>query len=1080
MTEVTTPPESIQKLTHVEHILKRPDSYVGPVSRVCEPYWVHTGEGFEKKMLTYSPALLKIFDEILVNAIDRNSMHPKNTTSISVTIDKNTGVISVENNGPLGGITVKMHETEGLWNPELTFGHLLTSTNYNDDHKRVVGGRNGYGAKLTNVYSTKFTVTIKDGENKKKYTQSWENNMRKCDPPKLTSHSTATSSVCISFIPDWSMFGMSGLDDDIYKIFEKRVYDANMCTSLNCKVKFQGEIFPKCPLSAYAKMYTKSEDIVSAISDNWSVCVAPCVDGFEQVSFVNGICTTKGGTHVDYVANIISSGIIDEMKKKIQLRPHQVKNALMVFIKATLVNPSFGSQVKSDCTLKSQDFGSKFDPPKTFVKNILKTGIHNELVELSKFKELRELKKTDGNMKSKITGIPKLDDANKAGSANSDKCTLIITEGDSAKTLAVAGLSIVGREYYGVFPLRGKCKNVRDASVKQLVDNKEFNDLKKILGLHQDKIYTSLSELRYGRLMIMTDADADGSHIKGLILNMIHFFWPSLLDLGFVVSMVTPILKATKGGTTKSFYTDSSFREWWGDGKPGWKIKYYKGLGTSTSAEAREYFKVIDKLTVRFDHDETACDSVVLAFDKSKADDRKRWLLESTEKNSSDIEVAYGSINKLTITDFIHKDLVNFSLADLKRSIAHMSDGLKPSQRKVLYACFARNLTGEMKVAQLAAYVSEKTSYHHGEVSLADTIVKLAHSFVGSNNIHILEPCGQFGTRLMGGKDASQPRYIFTKLTKQARQLYDQKDDAILKYLDDDGKTIEPDHFVPVIPTVLVNGTEGIGTGFSCYVPPYNPVDIRENIYRLLKGDDIVAMKPWFRGFKGIVKADGNGSWTTEGVWATVKLGVIKITELPPGRWTQDYKEYLDTLIEKKVIRNYTNNSTTEIVDFDVIGYKGSDVVKDLKLQKVFHTSNMHLFHPVKGIHRYETPEAILIDFMDIRMEAYKKRKEHMIDVLEKCMKTNMNKAKFVNMVINDKLVVFKRKKQDLEDEMGALFDKLNDSFDYLLHIKTYQYSHEAVTALNEEIIQLKNELDTLRRTTLNDMWKIDLKSCVQ
>jgi len=227
------------------------------------------------------------------------------------------------------------------------------------------------------------------------------------------------------------------------------------------------------------------------------------------------------------------------------------------------------------------------------VKNALKTGIADELTALSKFKEMKELKKTDGTRKSKITGIPKLDDANKAGTAQSGKCTLIVTEGDSAKTLAVAGLSVVGRDHYGVFPLRGKCKNVRDVSVSQLTSNQEFNDLKKILGLQQGKEYTDVSELRYGRLMIMTDADNDGSHIKGLILNMIHYFWPSLLKLGFVVSMVTPIIKATKGSESKSFYTDSAFRTWYGDGKHGWRIKYYKGLGTSTSVEAREYFKKI-------------------------------------------------------------------------------------------------------------------------------------------------------------------------------------------------------------------------------------------------------------------------------------------------------------------------------------------------------------------------------------------------------------------------------------------------------------------------------------------------------
>ena len=1068
--------ESIQKLTHVEHILKRPDSYVGPVSHVAEPYWIHDTGHFEKKSVVYSPALLKIFDEILVNAIDRNSMYPKNVTSLGVSIDKTSGEITIENNGPLGGIEVKMHEKEGLWNPELTFGHLLTSTNYDDTQKRVVGGRNGYGAKLTNVYSTKFSVKIKDGENKCIYTQEWSNNMKICNEPKIKKYSGATSSVSITFIPDWKRFGMSRMDETIYKIFEKRVYDANICTSQNCKVKFQGEPLPKCAFNTYAKMYTKTDEMCTFISDRWSVCIAPSDDGFEHVSFVNGICTTKGGSHVDHVSGILANGVIEDMAKKIKLRPQQVKNAFFVFVKATLVNPSFSSQVKSECTLKPQDFGSKFEPPKTFIKNILKTSIQSELTALSKFREMKELKKTDGSRKSKITGIPKLDDANKAGTSHSKKCTLIVTEGDSAKTLAIAGLSVVGRDYYGVFPLRGKCKNVRDASVKQLTENKEFNDLKKILGLQQGKVYTSLSELRYGRLMIMTDADNDGSHIKGLILNMIHYFWPSLLKLNFVVSMVTPIIKATKGSETKSFYTDSTFRHWYGNGKSGWKIKYYKGLGTSTSIEAREYFKKIKDLTVEFDTDDSMDESIILAFDKTKSDLRKTWLLESTEKKASELEIPYGNVERLGISDFIHKDLVNFSLADLKRSIAHVSDGLKPSQRKVLYACFTKNLTSEMKVAQLAAYVSEKTSYHHGEVSLADTIVKLAHEFMGSNNINLLEPCGQFGTRLMGGKDASQTRYIFTKLAKNARTLFDPKDDPVLKYLDDDGKQIEPDYYVPILPTVLVNGTEGIGTGFSSYIPPFNPDDICNNIKRVISGENVVPMKPWFNKFTGRVFSNSEGLWITEGLWSCVN-NKIKISELPPGRWTQEYKEYLDTLMEKKKITNYVNNSTTESIDFVVEGYTGNDIIKDFKLQKTFHVSNMHLFHPSKGIYKYESPEEILLDFVEIRTKTYKKRKTHLIHVLKEKSKKMENMSKFVDMVIHEKLIVFKRKRSDLEHEIGKIFDKIDNSYDYLLNIKTYQYTHEAVQSLREETEKIKKELELLQNMSHIDMWKSDLKN---
>jgi DNA topoisomerase-2 len=1067
--------ESVQKLTHIEHVLKRPDSYVGPVELGTEPYWILNGDKFSKKNLKYSPALLKIFDEILVNAIDRNSLHPKQVSSISIAIDKDVGSVTIENNGPLGGIGVRMHEKEGLWNPELVFGHLLTSTNYDDTQKRIVGGRNGYGAKLANIYSTEFSIVIKDHETKQMYTQSWSKNMTVCNQPKIKKHSGATSSVAITFTPEWKRFGMSKMDDTIYKIFQKRVWDANICTTQNCKVKFNGDVLTKQSFETYAKMHEGVEEVTCVNGDRWSVCIGPAENGMEQVSFVNGLCTNKGGTHVDHAANLIANGIIDEMAKKIKLRPQQVKNTFNIFVKATLENPTFSSQVKSECTSKSQSFGSKFEPPKNFVKNALKTGIADELLALSKFKEMKELAKTDGTRKSKITGIPKLDDANKAGTAQSGKCTLIVTEGDSAKTLAVAGLSVVGRDHYGVFPLRGKCKNVRDVSVAQLTSNQEFNDLKKILGLQQGKEYTSVSELRYGRLMIMTDADNDGSHIKGLILNMIHYFWPSLLKLNFVVSMVTPIIKATKASQTKSFYTDSAFRTWYGDGKQGWKIKYYKGLGTSTSAEAREYFKKIQDLTVKFDMDTMTDDSIVLAFDKKKADARKSWLLENTAKDADQLEVPYGNVKQLDITDFVHKDLVNFSLADLKRSIAHMADGLKPSQRKVMYACFKKNLKDEMKVAQLAAFVAEKSAYHHGEVSLADTIVKLANDYTGSNNINLLEPCGQFGTRLMGGKDASQTRYIFTKLTKDARKIFDPKDDAILNYLDDDGRPIEPDFYMPTLPMVLVNGTEGIGTGFSCYVPPFKPDDIKDNIKRILSGDEIVPMRPWFRGFKGVVHKEED-TWMMEGVWNWSGRNIV-VTELPPGRWTQDYKEYLDGLVEKKLIGGFVNNSTTEDVHFEIMDYAGKDLLKDLKLRKTFRVSNMHLFHPTKGIHKYESPEEILKDFVELRLEHYKKRKAHLIDVLEKRAEMCDHKSKFVSMVIEGKLVVFKRKKVELEAEMSSIFPKIDGNLDYLLNTKTIEYTEERVKALLDEAKQAKDDLEKMLKTSHITMWKMDIKN---
>ena len=780
---------------------------------------------------------------------------------------------------------------------------------------------------------------------------------------------------------------------------------------------------------------------------------------------------------------MIAEGIVKDLEKKIKLKPQQVKNTLFVFVRCVLENPEFSSQIKSECTLKVQEFGSWFDPPKTFVKSILKTGVQDEVMELSKFKEQKELKKTDGSArKNKITGIPKLDDAHKAGTAlESENCTLIVTEGDSAKTLAVAGLSVVGRDHYGVYPIRGKFKNVRDASVKQLMENKEFNELKKILGLQQEKEYTSLDELRYGRLMVMTDADNDGSHIKGLLLNMIETFWPSLIGLGFVVSMVTPIIRASKGSAVESFYTDAAYRQWYDveGGRPGWKIKYYKGLGTSTSAEAREYFKNLSQLTVQFEDDNQRHRSILLAFDKKKADARKTWLLENSEVNRRRTNfVNYGQVQNLTVTDFIHKDLVHFSLADLERSVGSMVDGFKPSQRKVIFACFQRNLKKEIKVAQLAAYVSEKTSYHHGEVSLADTIVNMAQDYTGSNNMNLLVPKGQFGTRLQGGKDSSQIRYIFTHLADQTRKLFDPADDAVLTYLEDDGVSIEPEFFVPIIPTVLINGTQGIGTGFSSYVPPYNPKDIKSNINRIINGEVPKQMTPWFRGFTGIIsEVDSEGTYVAEGKWKT-KGTSVTVTELPPGRWTNDFKEHLETLIQKKVIADYKNNSTTTDVNFEISKYTGNDPIKDFKLQKTIHTSNMHLFHPKKGITKYKTPEDILVDFVEIRMQYYRKRKDHLVKTLTEKALRFKNKSRFVKMVVDEELIVFRKKKSVLEAELETLkFDKLggSDDYGYLLGIRTSQYTEEEIDSLEAETESIETELITLKKTTFLTMWKTDI-----
>lgn len=1041
-----------EKLSHTEHILKRPDTYVGSLACERDSNWILEGDGFKYRDISISPGLVKIYDEILVNAIDQHSLHPKKVNSIEIFCHPN-GTISVCNTGE--GIPIKKHPKEKIWIPELIFGHLLTSSNYNDEEQRVTGGRNGYGAKLTNVFSKLFCIKIGDG--KKIYTQRWSNNMGTCEEPTIATVAN-TPHVEIAFLPDYARFGGQG---DFLKLVEKRAWDAAMwCTKAS--VSFNGKKLDSGSLEDFAKMHVGDAAIVKMKTANWEIVVCHSISGgFQQVSFVNGISTNRGGTHIDKIVKVICDEVGKD-KRIAGIKPAQIKASLFVFVRAVIVNPTFASQTKAECTSKITE---PIELKPKFIKDILATGILDDLVALTAAKVDRDLKKTDGSKKSRITGIPKLDDANWAGTARSQDCTLIITEGDSAKALAVAGLSVVGRNAYGVYPLRGKPRNVRDASTKQVTENAEFSDLKKILGLQHGKIYNSLRDLRYGRLMIMTDADLDGSHIKGLVLNMFHVYWPKLIELGFVVAMVTPVIKAG----SKWFFTEDEFKT----ASPGGVVKYYKGLGTSTSVEAKEYFKMIDRLTVSFNADPKMNESMILAFAKAEADSRKTWLRDHMAAPPTG--VAYGKVKTLSVTDFIHRDMACFSAEDIKRSIPHVSDGLKPSQRKVIYACLKRGLTKDMKVAQLSGYVAEQTAYHHGEASLQGTIINLAQNFIGSNNLNLLEPSGQFGTRLLGGKDHASARYIFTRLGPYTKFIFDELDNDILTYMVDDGQKVEPEFYSPVLPMILVNGAEGIGTGFSCNVPPFDIRSIKTNILAVLDQKPMVAMKPHYKGFRGTTTKTKDHTWVLEGLWE--KSGSqYHVTELPPGKWIQDFKERLDDLMEKGVIQKYENHSTENTPDFRIWA-ELEDPVKELGLSKTIHTSNMYLIGPNGAVKKYASPEEILVDYLDIRISKYKMRKAHLLKEMEAEIHWLTEKARFISDVaVRPKIQVFNTPMDQIHSQLKR--ENYEEAFwPKLLDIRTAQYSKEEVAKLEAICHAKQTEYTALKTTTVTQMWKNNLSA---
>ncbi len=1440
MTTKKSDAEKYNKIGQVEHILLRPDTYIGDIEQTTELMWIYNKESIEneelpkiiKDTITYTPGFRKVFDELLVNARDASENDPTCDT-IKVNYNMEEGYISVYNNGDIG-IPVEEHPVHKILVPTMIFGELLTSSNYDDSEARTTGGRNGYGSKCANIFSTRFIVEIDDAKRGKRYKQEWTNNMFQIGKPSITKLPAKTkSSVKITFYPDFKKFNMKGLDKDHEALFYCRTIDISGTSNNKLKVYFNDTKIESNNFKSYIELYypPKQCELYYDINERWQVGVIYKPDaGGDIISFVNGINTFRGGTHCNHVMdNIIKVLINDYIKKKdkdIKITPSILKENLVFFINSVIINPTFSSQTKDTLMSKADKFGSKYEPSVPFLKKLAKCGIVEQVINLAKFKENAGLKKTDGKKQVKISGIPKLEDANKAGSKDSDKCTLILTEGDSAKATAMAGLGVIGRDYYGVFPLKGKLLNVREAGAAQLLANEEIKNIKLILGLKQGEDYSTedkFNTLRYGHVLMLTDQDSvtgdtplllkntvgfleirtiddlsnvwtkrndkevancefqiwsdngwtnikeiirhkvtkkiyrvlthtgvvdvtedhslidsnnneitpsdcnvgdkllhsfpdtyeiehdfnitkeeayimglfwaddlcnsaiyekyrnmfydknknknkqisieilnsskiikeefykgycasvainidtechtfdidskigahglyllcksigydvsininpnklkvytltatkskqqkdpiaikkiidigtteqyvydletenhhfqagigslivhntDGTHIKGLFINMLHSLWPSLVKKdSFVQSLNTPIVKATKGKNIITFYNLSDYDNWKATPEASnFKIKYYKGLGTSTTLEAKEYFDNIETKLLNYiwqntitiepiissDTSDTSDtikkksktklitetaddtisdvfipihdddDAIRLAFDKSRANDRKKWLM-AYNKN---IVLNYEQ-KIIPYYDFIHSDLIHFSNEDLYRSIPSVIDGLKPSQRKILYGAYLRGLDKtEVKVAQLAGFVSDKAAYHHGEMSLNGAIIGMAQNFVGSNNINILLPAGQFGTRLKGGSDAASPRYIWTSLEKLTTLIYNPLDNPILKQQDEDGEPIEPEFYAPIIPMILVNGAAGIGTGFSTKIPPYNPLDIIKNLRLILKNKECQPMDPWWQGFNGTISKIDDYNYEIYGSWS-INGNKLTITELPVGEWTSNYKEFLEKMLNdiplrsqvdtkkiKKVKKenpfiSYKDNNTDSKVQFELTFEDGylqdtPEIDKLYHLYKKYSITNMHLYGPEGHIKHYNTVEDIIRDYYKIRLALYSDRKAHQLAIIEHQLKLISYKVKFILLVVNKKLEINNKKRSDIEEQLiKAKFPQLarskdddKISYDYLLTMPIYNLTMEKINELKQQEQDKETEYNILDSKSPKDIWISEL-----
>ena len=1069
MTDLST---AYQRKTHREHILSLPDTYIGSIETAREEVFLREEDTFKATTIPFNPGFYKLIDELLVNAHDhairlrqKNSENPVKSIEIECMEDK----FSIKNDGE--PIDVAEHPEHKTWIPQMIFGELLTSTNYDKNEKKLVGGKNGYGVKLVNIFAKQMVLTVVDQPRGLAYSQIFKNNMTEIGKPVVKS-SKHKSYVSVEWTPDFARFGMTEISKEMQRLIERRVWDLAMTLGKEVKVSLNGTAVKCKNLTDYAKGFGCDTVLYETPNERWHIAIADSpVDKQFSMSFVNGIWTSKGGTHVDAVTNQVVGHIVDylETKKKVKVKPSLVKDHLAIFITSMIENPSFTSQTKETLTTKSSAFGSSPKLSEECLKKIIsKLAIVPKLLEAQSAKDAKDNSKTDGKKQSRITGIPKLDDAISAGTKDSAKCTLILTEGDSAKAMALSGLSQEQRKFFGVYPLKGKVLNVKDTSDAKVEQTKEIAELKKILGLTSGKKYTDVKDLRYGSIMIMTDQDLDGSHIRGLLINLFHELWHELIAIpGFLTYMATPIVKANKGKESRIFYSQYEYEQWRaGEGSKGWKVKYYKGLGTSTRDEAKDYFSKVN--AVKFNYDDRSDESIELAFNKQRADDRKTWL------KGYDRTALIPSGNKLLYHEFIHKDLVHFSYYNLERSIPNMMDGLKTSQRKILYAAFKRNLTQEIRVAQFAGYVSEHTGYHHGEASLNETIIGMAQDFMGANNIPWLVPQGQFGTRIQGGKDAASPRYIHTYLQPRIRKIIREEDFEILKYRDDDGLLVEPEWYAPVLPMLLINGARGIGTGYSTYIPQCDPKAIKRILLNHLKHDidvDTEKLVPYFEGFKGTYTDEG-----AVGVFKKEKDEYV-VTELPPGTWTADYREWLEKELAEGRIKDFVDTSTDQDINIRIKGIDEKVLVKSLT-EKI-KTTNMHAFNSKGIITKYDSLNDILSEFYDVRTGVYEKRRKNQIKILQDKFPYHKNVVKFIRDQIKDKPEVNLKKKSLKEcDEILKTnkYEMIDGSYEYIMRLPVSAFTAEKIAKHEKDMEDILAEIDRLEKTTWREMWIADLE----
>lgn len=1091
------------KLDQRTHVYERPAMYIGSDEPQERETYIYDREKKVMKLTTITlvPALERIFLELLANCADNVGESRRSNIDpgvIEITLSPTT--ITLRNSGL--AMDTSIHAKEGIPVPELVFGNLLAGSNFKVE--RHDAGVNGIGAKAANIMSKRFEVTIDNAHQRTTYHQVWTENMLKRSDSVLSKYKGSSSFVTISYLADFERFGYTEYPEEAISLFYRHILDVSFNNQV--PVKINGVEYNYSNIIEYGALYFDLGKEYGVYEKGNVRLLFLGSEESRQVSFVNCVQTSDGGTHVKEALRAISVPLIKEVGKRTdlssKLTTKDIASRISLLISVKITNPAFTSQTKTQLNSKIS-----FSLTSELEEKMRGWELVTELVHDLEAKDLRRMKKTDGTSRKHVKLLKGVD-ANNAGTTKRASTVLIVSEGKSGLSYgsAVCKLTPNGKDTYGLLPMKGKNLNAFTNSSIKLEANPEYIEFKKMLGLKSGVDYgipENRKTLRYGSLLIMTDADVDGKHISGLILVYLHVNFPTLLSSGFVSQFRTPVLRAVKNKEKIPFYFESDYERWvvTDPSHKSYKVEYYKGLASSGDDDILDDLERNKK--VLFLTDPQYVETLRLAFDGSQTNMRKDWIVNYRDTIIPDLPTQ-------SITDFVNKEVILFAIDNLHRSIPRM-DGLKESQRKVIYSTLlnprwtispGKVVGTKYKIEQFKGNVADVASYHHGEAILENVIRRMTEGWIGTNNLPWFKPMDQLGTYEKGGKDGGAARYVHVMPQIYLGSVLRSEDLPITPLQVLEGETIEPVRYHPIIPMVLVNGARGIGSGWATYIPNHRVEDVIQGIRDRMAGTTPTPLIPFYEGYTGKISIERMGkyialdpnenddideeiewldmeasgySMISKGTYE-IKKGQVHITALPLGVYPSDYRLLLDSWVEKKLIKDYRDLSAGNRVSFYLEGVNFTPTYKTLKLLGRQSLSSMVVLGDNDRPIRYETADELMDDWYTQRLAKYVERWEYEKNIKLEAIETAKTKTRFIQAVVKGEIQVLGRRVEEIYIDLEKVGIPIEMARDFLKTIKILSLTEEKMEKGLEKIKELEDDLKGFLSRTPKDLWESDLK----